>query len=97
MPKSKTRLPEAFSSIEEIQQFWDTHSTADYWDEMQDVEMELTPELQAKFESQKLYRLLELSPQQIDTIEHEAQQEQIDSRRLISKWVLEHVQHGALS
>jgi hypothetical protein len=45
MTKSKDEIPEEFETIEQIQDFWDTHSTADYWDEMEDVEMELSPKL----------------------------------------------------
>ncbi len=29
------------SSVEEIGEFWDTHSLADYWDETQEVEIEV--------------------------------------------------------
>ena len=36
----KTPIPEHFSSAEEAGAFWDTHSAADYWDEMEEVEME---------------------------------------------------------
>ena len=41
--KNKDEIPEEFETIEQIQDFWDTHSTADYWDEMEDMEMELSP------------------------------------------------------
>ena len=37
--KKKSRIPE-FKSIAEEARFWDTHSFADYWDEMEDVEIE---------------------------------------------------------
>ena len=36
----KDPIPEHFSSAEEAGAFWDTHSAADYWDEMEEVEME---------------------------------------------------------
>ncbi|MCD6336556.1 MAG: hypothetical protein J7M27_14760 [Candidatus Latescibacteria bacterium] len=36
----RTPIPEHFSSAEEAGAFWDTHSAADYWDEMEEVEME---------------------------------------------------------
>ncbi len=91
MLKNKEPIPEQFTSIEEIQDFWDTHSTADYWDEMEDVEMELSPALQAKLEMKKLYRLLGLSKEQIARIETEAKHENTDSKRLITRWVLEYV------
>jgi len=34
-------IPEEFNSYEEAGEFWDTHSAADYWDEMEDVECEV--------------------------------------------------------
>ena len=36
----KEPIPESFESAEEAGRFWDTHSAADYWDEMEEVEME---------------------------------------------------------
>ena len=91
MPGNKDQIPEEFTSIEEIQDFWDTHSSADYWDEMEDVQMQLSSELQAKLELRKLYKLLGLSKQQVADLEAKAKIENMDSRQLISKWVLEHV------
>jgi len=91
MGKSKDEIPEEFETIEQIQDFWDTHSTADYWDEMEDVEMELSPALKSKIEFSKLYQLLGLSNEQIASIENEARIENIDSKKLISKWILEHI------
>ena len=32
-------LPEDFGSLEEFLAFWDTHSTADYEDQMEDVDI----------------------------------------------------------
>ncbi len=54
----KDPLPDEFSSIEEIQEFWDQHSSADYEDEMKPVEMELSDHLKTKIESRKLSQLL---------------------------------------
>lgn len=92
MAHHKMPLPEEFASIEAVQEFWDTHSTAEYWEDMEDVEMQLSPSLRAKLESKKLYRLLGLSAQQVSVIEREAQRHHTDTRQLISHWVLEHVQ-----
>lgn len=36
--KRKSRIPK-FKTIEEEARFWDTHSFADYWDELEDVEV----------------------------------------------------------
>jgi hypothetical protein len=89
MPENK--IPEEFKSIAEIQDFWDTHSSADYWDEMTDVDLQLTPALEARLELRKLYRLLDFSPEQIAVIENKAKNENIDGKQLIGKWILERV------
>jgi hypothetical protein len=34
-------IPKEFRTLEEAGEFWDTHSAADYWDQMEDVEMEV--------------------------------------------------------
>ena len=88
---AKNRLPEEFKSIAEIQNFWETNSSANYWDEMEDVDLQLSPALQAKLELKKLYHLLNFSPEQIDAIETKARIENTNSKQLISKWILEHV------
>lgn len=36
----KDPIPDEFASLEEAGEFWDTHSAADYWEEMEEVEME---------------------------------------------------------
>jgi hypothetical protein len=36
----KDPIPEQFDGPEKAGEFWDTHSAADYWDEMEEVEME---------------------------------------------------------
>jgi len=45
MPRSKKQqrepIPEAFASIEEAAEFWDSHSTADYDDLMHDVHFDV--------------------------------------------------------
>jgi len=89
MPENK--LPEEFKSIAEIQNFWDTNSSAEYWDEMEDIDLQLSPALQAKLELKKLYRLLDFSAAQIAAIETKAKIENTNTKQLISQWVLEHV------
>lgn len=37
----KDPIPEEFNSYAEAGEFWDTHSAADYWDQMEDVECEV--------------------------------------------------------
>lgn len=40
MHKRKDTIPDHFTSAEEAGEFWDTHSAADYLDEMEEVEIE---------------------------------------------------------
>ena len=34
-------IPKEFLTLCEAGEFWDTHSAADYWDQMEDVEMQI--------------------------------------------------------
>lgn len=59
-PKGRDPIPEYFNTIEELGEFWDTHSTADYEDLMEPVEFEVDlSSSRIYFPVQKdLYRLL---------------------------------------
>lgn len=37
----RDQLPENFTSLEEFWTFWDTHSTSDYEDMMEDVDIQI--------------------------------------------------------
>ena len=89
---AKEPLPDEFSSIEEIQEFWDDHSSADYEAEMEPVEMELSDHLKAKIESRKLSQLLGLSPRQVAILKELAEEQHVGIKELIARWVLEHLQ-----
>jgi hypothetical protein len=41
MKKSRPPLPEHFDDLEQAAEFWDTHDSADYEDQMTDVEVEV--------------------------------------------------------
>ena len=47
MSADKT-LPE-FNSYDEMAEFWDTHSLADYWDQTESVELEIAPEARRRY------------------------------------------------
>ncbi len=87
----KKPLPDEFSSLEEIQEFWDHQSSVDYEDQMESVEMELSDRLKTKIESGKLFQLLGLSPRQIAMIKALAEEQHVGIRELIARWVLEHL------
>jgi hypothetical protein len=91
MPKNKTPIPDEFKSIAEIQDFWDENSSAEYWDEMEDVDLQLSQSLKTRLELKKLYSLLNFTTAQIAAIEAKAKSENVSSRHIISKWILEHI------
>ncbi|MBN2090086.1 hypothetical protein JW964_10740 [candidate division KSB1 bacterium] len=91
MSGSKHQIPEKFNSVNDIQEFWEHHSTSDYWDKMKDIELKLSPQLKLKIELRKLYRILGFSPKQIAEIEAKATKENINGKQLIYKWVSEHI------
>ena len=41
-------IPE-MNSYEEIAEFWDTHSLADYWDQTEPAAFEISPELRRRY------------------------------------------------
>jgi hypothetical protein len=47
MPKSK-RIPE-FKSYVEMGEFWDTHSLADYWDQTEPAEFEISEQVRRRY------------------------------------------------
>jgi hypothetical protein len=47
MPKSK-RISE-FKSYEEMGEFWDTHSLADYWDQTEPAEFEISEQVRRRY------------------------------------------------
>ncbi len=93
----KQPLPDEFSSIEEIQEFWDQHSSADYEEEMESVEMELSDSLKSKIETRKLSQLLGLSPRQIAMLKARAEEQRVGIKELIARWVLEHLHEPSVA
>ena len=65
--KDRDSIPEYFNSAEEAGEFWDTHSAADYWDEMETVEME--------FDIQKRVFLVPVDGQIYHRIKQQAEKE----------------------
>ena len=42
MKKAKREpIPKDFAALEQAGEFWDSHSAADYWDQMEDVKMDV--------------------------------------------------------
>lgn len=81
--KEKDSLPENFASVEEAAAFWDEHSLADYWDQTQDVEIEVRAP-----HRQWILLASKLATQAIER----AQKEGVSVETLINLWVAERLQ-----
>jgi hypothetical protein len=46
---SENKLIPEMNSYEEISEFWDTHSLADYWDQTEPATFEISPELHRRY------------------------------------------------
>ena len=53
--KGKKKAPElpVFRNDEEERRFWDTHSAADYWDQMRPVRVEVSKSFRARVKTRK--------------------------------------------
>ncbi len=76
-------LPESFDTLDAAGAFWDTHSSADYEDLMEDVEIEID------LSSSKFYCAIEgdLLRQLRDQARHEG----LSTQELINRWLRERV------
>lgn len=77
---SKARTPE------EIADFWDAHSLADYWDQTHEVEFEIRA---------KRRRRVTLDPQVYTRIEAQARARGILPETLVNLWLAERLQSEA--
>jgi len=70
-------------SLDEIAEFWDTHSLADYWDQTEAVEIEMRAIRR---------RRVTLDPDLYERIEAHARARGVLTETLINVWLLEHLQ-----
>ena len=73
--KDRDPIPEHFSNAEEAGEFWYTHSAADYWDEMEPVEME--------FDIQKRLFMVPVDGQIYHRIKQQAEKEHRSVKQVI--------------
>ncbi|MFQ5799231.1 MAG: CopG family antitoxin [Bacteroidota bacterium] len=74
-------LPKEFGSLEEFWSFWDTHSTADYEDLMEDVRMSVD------LRSSKVY--CAVAKDLIAQLRAQAHREGVSTETLINLWLRE--------
>ena len=70
-----------FKTVEEAAVFWDTHSTADYWDEMEDVDV--------KIELKDENEYIKIDQQLLQQIQMVAHAKKVSSRQLVTEWLRE--------
>ena len=80
-PAVQGPLPEDFATLEELWCFWDTHSSADYEDNMQDVEVELD------LSSSKVY--FPVAKDLLNQVRAQARRQGVSSETLINLWLQE--------
>ncbi|MGQ9628309.1 MAG: CopG family antitoxin [Anaerolineae bacterium] len=80
-------IPEEFQTLEELQDFWDSHSLADYDELLHDVEFEVDIR-------QRRY-LVALEPELARKIAAQAQARGISTETLVNLWLSEKVQEIA--
>jgi hypothetical protein len=71
------------STLEEIVEFWDTHSTADYWDQTYEVEFKIRGPRR---------RRVTVDPEVYEQIEKQARQRGLLPETIINLWLVERLQ-----
>ena len=74
-------IPKEFRSIDEFWKFWDSHSTADYQDQMEDVEVSVN------IRSQKVY--CPIAHDIVQDIRKEAERQGVSTETLVNVWLKE--------
>lgn len=69
-------------TLDEIAEFWDTHSLADYWDQTHEVEFEV---------SLALGRRVPLDPDIYAAVEEEAGKRGVRVETLVNLWLRDHL------
>jgi hypothetical protein len=74
-------MPENFNTLDELGQFWDTHSTADYEDDMEPVDVEID------LVSSKIY--LPVAKDLLQEVRVQARRQGVSTETLINLWLQE--------
>ena len=80
-------LPENFATLEELWSFWDTHSTADYEEAMEDVDV------QVDIHSSKVYCAVEKDL--LARVRTQARRQGIATETLVNLWLREKASEAA--
>ncbi len=83
----KDVLPEDFQTLEELSDFWDTHSSADYEDVMEPVEAQID------LSSSKVY--CPVAKDLLRQVRRQARQQGVSTETLINLWLQEKLRASA--
>jgi len=73
------------STLEEIAEFWDTHSLADYWDETREATFEVRAERR---------RRITLDPEVYTQVQNVARKRGVLPETLVNIWLVERLQNA---
>ena len=76
------RIPK-FDSEEEMQEFWSTHDSAGYWEDMEDDDVEIS------FVPQKHLIVMPLNEDLLRNVRKLALEKGISSVQLLQKWIVD--------
>lgn len=85
MKKNKDKQITSISkarTLEEIADFWDTHSLADHWDETHEVAFEVRMQRKCR---------VTLTPEIYEKIEKQAREQGVLPETLVNLWLAEHL------
>ncbi|MBU4077949.1 MAG: BrnA antitoxin family protein [Euryarchaeota archaeon] len=77
MPKKLKKIPEEFKTYEEAADFWDTHDSTDYLNNLEEIEMEV--------DVQKRHFLLEVDMQIAKRLQESARKKGISASSLANE------------
>lgn len=81
-------LPDHFDSLEEAAEFWDTHSSADYEDLMEDVEFEIN------LSKREVYYYA-IAKDLVVQLRQSARQQGVSTQTLVNLWLQEKLSQAA--
>lgn len=85
--KQRDPMPENTAPIDEIINFWDTHSTVDYEDETDEVSFEI--------DLQEEIFTVALVPELVDLLENQAKARGVTTETLVNLWLAERLHVAA--
>jgi hypothetical protein len=86
-PTPKDVLPDNFETLEELSDFWDAHSSADYEDAMEPVEVEID------LSSSKVY--CPVARDLLRQVRNQARKQGVSTETLINLWLQEKLRASA--